>query len=130
MKVNEAILQASLNAYECLELLQKIAEAIAPESSERNIDIMESTLTGAILMFGVENQLDQAIEEMAELTAALNHFRRGRIDRDAVASEIADVIIMMEQLSHIFGMDAVHKWQDSKLERLKKRIEEANQKTK
>lgn len=128
MKVNEAILQASLNAYECLELLQKIAEIISPESSERNIDIRENTITGAILTFGPETQINQAVEEMAELTAALNHYRRGKIDKDAVASEIADVIIMMEQLSIIFGADAVHKWQDSKLERLEKRIEEAKKK--
>ena len=125
MKVNEAIQQASLNASECIELVKKIAEAISPELSERNIDIRENILIGALLTFGSENQINQAIEEMAELTAALNHFRRGRIDRDAVASEIADVIIMMEQLSRIFGVDSVHKWDVSKLDRLEKRIEES-----
>jgi hypothetical protein len=40
-----------------------------------------------------------AIEECAELTVALCHLERRRVDNDAVAEEIADVVIAMEALS-------------------------------
>lgn len=54
----------------------------------------------AIEMYGKNNQVDVAIEEMAELTQALIHNRRGRPSN--IPEEIADVEIMLEQLKIIF----------------------------
>lgn len=128
MKVNEDLEYAATNAAECLETIKRIINENDTQFAGHSFNNLKEVCAGALLTFGTEGQINQAIEEMAELTVALNHYRRGRIDRDAVASEIADVIIMMEQLSLIFGVDAVHKWRDSKLERLEKRIEEAKEK--
>lgn len=62
--------------------------------------IKERTLLAkAILTFGADKQELMAIEEMAELTQAILHQRRGRPNN--VAEEIADVEIMLEQLKMI-----------------------------
>lgn len=69
---------------------------------------------GAVDRFGADSQIDMAIEEMAELTVALNKYKR--LDRwgqgetaqvlAAVAEERADVQIMLNQLEAIFGKNA------------------------
>jgi len=53
----------------------------------------------ALATHGEAPQLDQAIEEMAELTVAIQHMRRGRITPDKLAGEVADVELMLEQLA-------------------------------
>lgn len=61
----------------------------------------------AILRAAVERWPDNrdllAVEEMAELSAALMHLRRGKVDISAVYAEMADVFIMLEQLMGLFG---------------------------
>ena len=69
----------------------------------------------AVNKFGVIPQIDQAIEEMAELTVALNKYKRRIRSEDIisqeaddaimqhVAEERADVSIMLSQLDVIFG---------------------------
>lgn len=61
--------------------------------------------------YGLEPQIDMAIEEMSELAKALLKFRRKKNSseasdekeiRDAVIDEIADVSIMVAQLQIIF----------------------------
>jgi hypothetical protein len=66
---------------------------------------------GAVQRFGSMAQIDQAIEEMAELTVALNKYKRfirsHQGNKEAVlrhvAEERADVSIMLCQLGVIFG---------------------------
>ena len=77
----------------------------------------------AIDTWGRQAQTSVAIEEMAELTVALEHFRRGRATMDEVRTEIADVLITAAQLAIIFGENEVSDEVNRKLERLKKRIE-------
>ena len=77
-----------------------------------------------IKAWGEVAQINMAVEEMGELLSALNKHARGRIQREAVITEIADVIIMCEQLATIFGMDEVDKEIDFKLERVCKRYNE------
>lgn len=61
--------------------------------------------------FGKTEQMDVAIEEMAELTKEILKFRRAKtnIQRDErlsnIADEIADVEIMMEQLKYKLEME-------------------------
>jgi NTP pyrophosphatase (non-canonical NTP hydrolase) len=83
--------------------------------------------TDAVEAWGIEPQVNIAIEEAAELTVALEHFRRGRATMKEVQTEIADVLICCLQLSLIFGEDGVDSEFQSKLERLKGRIERSKQ---
>lgn len=85
----------------------------------------------AINTYGTEAQIDQAIEEMAELTQALIKRRRhwnaygsysGDIQEN-ISEEMADVTIMIEQLSMIFENDNdVIRFRIEKINRLKERI--------
>lgn len=72
----------------------------------------------AVDTFGVVPQIDQAIEEMAELTVALSHNKRARARDGEVITEIADVVIMAFQMALIFGEREVNAEIERKLERL------------
>lgn len=73
-------------------------------------DVQKTILKKSILRYGDSAQIDMAIEEMAELTKALLKHRRakrfGQYDveqaQNSVSEEIADVLIMLEQLQIIF----------------------------
>lgn len=54
---------------------------------------------------GRDEQINQAIEECGELAVAINHFRRGKIKISQLLEEIADVRIMIRQLSFIYGFN-------------------------
>lgn len=79
----------------------------------------------ALDLWGLESQVDMSIEELSELILALQkHFRRRSIDAQAVASEIADVEFMCDQLRCIIGDDLVDKEKEFKLSRLIRRMDE------
>ena len=82
----------------------------------------KGVLAKAISTHGVEFQTEKAIEECAELICAIKHFEDLRADHSAVITEIADVLIMCEQLSMIFGKDKVKQEIDRKINRLDKRL--------
>lgn len=85
------------------------------------------TYRHAIRHYGREEQTVVAIEEMAELTKELSKNYRGKENREAIAEEVADVEIMLEQLKRIFGIpDLVNQYKCIKLARLQKRIDEEN----
>jgi NTP pyrophosphatase (non-canonical NTP hydrolase) len=82
----------------------------------------------AIKKWGIELQIFVAIEECAELTKALCKYLRNHSLTSAVkasvADEIADVKIMCEQLTIMFGIEQeVGIAKMAKLQRLKERIE-------
>lgn len=79
-----------------------------------------SVLEEAIKTYGVESQVNMAIEECAELINALEKYRRGRIGGLAVITEIADVQIMCAQLEMIFGSAEIER--DFKIRRLRDRM--------
>lgn len=87
-----------------------------------NIQEINKILTDAIEIYGKDDQIWMAIEEMSELSNALAKYRRGRVTREDVCEEIADVAIMMIQLSKIFGPDNISDFLESKLDRLDKRL--------
>lgn len=68
--------------------------------------------------WGVDAQYDQAVEECAELIAVLKHFRRGKADAERVIDELADVWLMVGQLSFMFGEDRVKQAVQAKLTKL------------
>ena len=80
----------------------------------------------AIRTFGATMQITVAIEEMSELTKELCKAKRGIGNTDHVAEEIADTIIMLEQLQIIFDCnERVAEIKQRKLERLQGRMEES-----
>lgn len=87
-----------------------------------NIQEINKILTNAIEIYGEDSQIWMTIEEMSELSNALAKYRRGRVTREDVCEEIADVAIMMIQLSKIFGPDDISDYLKSKLDRLDKRL--------
>lgn len=85
-------------------------------------DRQKSVLVHAINHFGVEANIDKALEEMGELTTELSRRRLSRYDKDKVAEEIADVLITVEKLRIIFGASKVDGCVAEKLERLEDTI--------
>lgn len=82
----------------------------------------------ALEAFGAEAQMVMAIEEMSELTKELCKHRRGRDNVEAIAEEIADVEIMLQQMVILFDCaEQVETFRRYKLERLAERIEGAKQ---
>lgn len=70
----------------------------------------------AIETWGADAQMDQCIEEMAELTVELQHRKRGRPDH--AAEEVADVLIMAAQMRILVGAEAVDAVYREKVKRL------------
>jgi len=73
----------------------------------------------AIDRWGVVAQTDMAFEECGELIAALAKDKRGRVSKEELLTELADVTIMCEQLAYILGFDEYEKELDKKLIRLR-----------
>lgn len=83
----------------------------------------------ALCAYGMENQLTVAIEEMSELTKEICKTFRGQQNTEAIAEEVADVTIMMEQIRYILGInDEVCTMMDIKIERLQERMLEESSK--
>ena len=78
----------------------------------------ETIYRATLAKWGEEAQYDQAVEECAELITALKHFRRGKADAAAVIAELADVTLMLGQLSYMFGPQQVAEAVESKLVKL------------
>lgn len=77
----------------------------------------------ALETWGEEAQIAMVFEEMAELQKELCKALRGKKRTDAIAEEIADVEIMLEQMKLHFGVDGdVENYKVCKLERLKNRL--------
>lgn len=76
----------------------------------------------AIEKWGRIAQINMALEEMGELIAAINQWKRGRIDIDAVREEVADVMITAKQLALIFGQSGVDQIYHEKIRRLEDRL--------
>lgn len=79
---------------------------------------MERVYRAALEKWGVEAQYDQTIEECAELIAALKHLKRDKVDEEQIVSELADVTLMIGQLTWMFGEERVKEAVARKLEKL------------
>lgn len=67
----------------------------------------ENLCRRAMEIYGFPAQAAMVVEECGELTNAICKFRRGRVGEDDIITEIADVMIMCEQLSNYFGKEKV-----------------------
>lgn len=100
-------------------------------------------LQNCIDTYGADRQVDQAIEEMSELTKALLKYRRKELQYEGISvnptpdinlekarkdilEEIADVIIMLTQIIMIYGgRDIVQEVINAKVKRQKQRLEKS-----
>ena len=85
---------------------------------------IDQTLREAVRHYGEDKQILMLFEEMAELQNAICKYTRDRDCRQHVCEEIADAMIMLDQMSIIFGENKVNAFYDEKVDRLKKRMEE------
>ena len=83
----------------------------------------------AVETWGERAQTDIAIEELAEAIVAIQHWRRKRCNATFVAQEIADVLIVAEQMRLIVGAESVDAAKAEKLDRLKRRLDDHDAKT-
>lgn len=91
-----------------------------------NIKWVREILQENIDFNGVRTEVDVAIEEMAELTKELCKHRRGSLNILNIAEEIADVQIMLEQLTMIFGCgEIVAEQLDAKIARIARNLRKA-----
>jgi hypothetical protein len=105
------------------------------------IEEQKKIIEFAILKNGVPNQLNQAIEEAAELIQAINKARRHQLITESeiikpfhlvstedclvfgnLVSEISDMDIILDQLKSLVGHDRVGFEKDRKLTRLATRL--------
>lgn len=82
--------------------------------------------TDAIRVWGEHLQIFVLAEECNELSAQICRAIRGRMDKNALAEEIADVGIMLEQVALWVGEDVVQHHRIKKLHRLRARLEAEN----
>ena len=74
--------------------------------------------------YGSSHQQRQCIEELTELSLALQQYRKGKATIYDIASEIADVQIMLQQMMFFFGLSSqVEEKTEFKINRQLKRIE-------
>lgn len=87
------------------------------------------TLRGALDTYGADAQTLMLFEEMAELQKELCKHARGRDNREAIAEEIADVQIMLAQMTMLHDCAVlVDEYIAIKLDRLRKRLEANDEK--
>ena len=88
-----------------------------------NID--ENVVARSVDHYGEEIQATICMEECAELIQAISKAKRGKIDRDNMIEEIADVLICIEMLKQMYMIsdEKVNKWIEKKQVREAERME-------
>lgn len=86
------------------------------------------TYKQAIEEYGVRTQKLMAIEEMSELTKEICKDFRGKLNREHLVEEMADVLIMLDQMLLLYKIsgEEVGLMRIKKVERLKERLEKQN----
>lgn len=85
---------------------------------------LKEIFLAAVEKWGVEAQYDQAVEECAELITVLKHYKRNRVNEERVIEELADVALMVGQLSYMFGNDQVEHAMQAKVAKLRRLLAE------
>ena len=87
-----------------------------------NNQVRPSVLRMAIDHYGEQHQKLKTIEELGELQTELAREQDNRTTPKKVITEIADVMLMIEQLVLIYGLDAVKAEFERKKNRLYRKI--------
>lgn len=87
-----------------------------------------NTYKQAIALYGEKAQKLMAIEEMSELTKEICKDFRGKLDREHLIEEMTDVLITMDQMMIMYeiSVNEIKQMREGKLERLKERMDKAN----
>jgi len=85
-------------------------------------DEQNNILQKAIDTWGEEAQNSMVIGELGELLTLYGRKAQGRDTEEDWISEIADVLIIVEQLARMHGYNKVKRMVDTKMERLKGRL--------
>ena len=86
------------------------------------------TYKQAIELYGEHAQKLMAIEEMSELTKEICKDFRGKLNREHLIEEMTDVLITMDQMMIMYeiSVNEIKQMREVKLERLKERMDKAN----
>lgn len=90
------------------------------------IKMAKGIIADSIQHYGKNNQSTVCMEECAELIQAISKAKRGKIDRDNMIEEIADVLLCIEMLKQMYMIsdEKINKWIEKKqareAERMKK----------
>lgn len=76
----------------------------------------------ALDRWGIEHQKKKAVEEIGELLTEISREQDSRTTKWLIAGEIADVMILMEQLRIIYGQTRVDSMLEIKANRLAERL--------
>lgn len=78
----------------------------------------------ALAVFGKTTQLTVALEELSEAQKEICKMLRGDGDLHHLAEEIADALIMLEQVQRIFGIseEMTRAWMSQKVSRLQDKV--------
>ena len=89
------------------------------------IKIDKGIIADSIWHYGKNNQSTVCMEECAELIQAISKAKRGKIDRDNMIEEIADVLICIEMLKQMYMIsdEKINKWIEKKQAREAERME-------
>lgn len=105
------------------DLFERLAEY---EDKAEAADEVHEVCRSAIEHYGAEPQKLMVMEEMSELQKELCKNSRGHDNHINIAEEIADVLIMLEQMVILYDCaEQVEDWHKVKVARLKKRIGKA-----
>lgn len=85
-------------------------------------DNERAVLDKAMQTWGFGGNFGMLVEECGELLAAMNQLCRGRVDEDAVITELADVSLVVDAFASYFGYDKFTAERQRKLERLQRRL--------
>lgn len=82
-------------------------------------------LCQALDTYGAAAQTLMVFEEMSELQKELCKHERGKENIAAITEEIADVLIMLEQMMLLYSCkESVKRYRDEKIKRLAERLKE------
>lgn len=89
-------------------------------------DKIDSICRNAINRFGIDSQLNVAVEEMSELIKELCKYKRYSNNKDAILEELADCCIMFRQIGFIFEFSEhdIKEAIEAKAKRLEGRMKE------
>ena len=79
----------------------------------------QKTYTNAYIRYGRDHQAAVAIEELSECQKEICKFLRGYGNKEHLAEEVADAIIVLEQVTQFYGLqELISMYMDVKIKRL------------
>ena len=120
----EQLFQMFLSGYELKPPEYQSVENISKVVGAKVMNEL-SVFQRAIATWGDDAQMKMVLEEMSELQKEICKMWRGKDNRGAIAEEVADVEIMLDQLKLMLDIPyEVEQHRQNKLQRLRERLEE------